>query len=54
MEIIVHSKNSVSLKFSKEVVPFQQAQVRIRMRRKMIQLDLRRQTLMKKSEFLCS
>jgi len=29
MEIVVHSKNSVSIKVSKEIVPFQQARVRI-------------------------
>jgi len=27
MEIVVRSKNSVSTKFSKEIVPFQQARV---------------------------
>jgi len=30
MEIVVNSKNFVSIKVSEETVPFQQAQVRIR------------------------
>jgi len=29
MEIVVHSKNSVSIKISKEIAPFQQSRVTI-------------------------
>jgi len=54
MEIMLHSKNSVSIKILTEIVPFQQVRVRIPnlVRCKIMQLDFR--SRVKKSDSWCS
>ena len=50
MEIVVHSKKSVSTKVSKEIVPCQQEFPILECDAKMIQLDFRNRSRTKKSE----